>query len=156
MLKRFFTFIVLLAIGAGIAISVVRPWEVESKERGAVDRLIAEKVSVRTLTEEITIRGEMRREELQTINATSAGRFSSVDLEEGDTVEVGSRLFSVDGRPSVAVTGDFSFYRDLSVGSQGPDVEQLEKILSEAGYTVGEVDQFFTEETRIGLAEWQK
>ena len=156
MLKRFFTFIVLLAIGAGIAISFVRPWEEESKERGSVDRLIAEKVSVRTLTEEITIRGEMRREELQTINATSAGRFSSVDLEEGDTVEVGSRLFSVDGRPSVAVTGDFSFYRDLSVGSQGPDVEQLEKILSEAGYMVGEVDQFFTEETRKGLAEWQK
>jgi len=156
MLKRFFTFIALLAIGAGIAISFVRPWEEESKERGSVDRLIAEKVSVRTLTEEITIRGEMRREELQTINATSAGRFSSVDLEEGDTVEVGSRLFSVDGRPSVAVNGDFSFYRDLSVGSQGPDVEQLEKILSEAGYMVGEVDQFFTEETRKGLAEWQK
>ena len=88
MLKRFFTFVVLLAIGAGIAISFVRPWEEESKERGSVDRLIAEKVSVRTLTEEITIRGEMRREELQTINATSAGRFSSVDLEEGDTVEV--------------------------------------------------------------------
>ena len=156
MLKRLFTIVLLLAVGAGAAILYASPWEETEQERGSVDRLIAEKVSVRTLTEEITISGEMRREELQSINAASSGRLSSVDLEEGDTIQAASKLFSLDGRPSVAVNGDFSFYRELSVGSQGPDVEQLETILSKNGYAVGTVDQFFNEETRKGLAEWQK
>ena len=156
MLKRLFTIVLLLAAGAGIAILYASPWEETQEEGGAVDRLIAEKVSVRTLTEEITISGEMRREELQSINVASSGRLSSVDLEEGETIKADSKLFSLDGRPSVAVNGDFSFYRELSVGSQGPDVEQLEAILSGSGYGVGTVDQFFDEETRKGLAEWQK
>jgi len=156
MLKRLLTIVLLLAVGAGISILYANPWEETQEERGAVDRLIAEKVSVRTLTEEITISGEMRREELQSINVASSGRLSSVDLEEGDTIETDSKLFSLDGRPSVAVNGDFSFYRELSVGSQGPDVEQLETILSDSGYGVGTVDQFFDEKTRKGLAEWQK
>ena len=156
MLKRLFTVVLIAALGAGAATLYARPWEDNQEERRAVDRLIAEKVTVRTLTEEITIRGEMRREELQSINVVSSGRLSSVDLEEGDRIEANSKLFSLDGRPSVAVNGDFSFYRDLGVGSQGSDVEQLEIILSEGGYEVGTVDQFFDEETRKGLAEWQK
>ena len=156
MLKRLFTIVLLLGVGAGIAVLYVSPWEDNQGERGVVDRLIAEKVSIRTLTEEIRISGEMRREELQSINASSSGRLSSVDLEEGDMIETDAKLFSLDGRPSVAVNGNFSFYRELSVGSQGPDVEQLESILSENGYAVGIVDQFFDEETRKGLAEWQK
>ena len=156
MLKRLFTIVLLLGVGAGIAVLYVSPWEDNQGERGVVDRLIAEKVSIRTLTEEIRISGEMRREELQSINASSSGRLSSVDLEEGDMIETDAKLFSLDGRPSVAVNGNFSFYRELSVGSQGPDVEQLESILSENGYAVGIVDQFFDEEPRKGLAEWQK
>ena len=102
-----------------------------------------------------TINGEMRREELQSINSVSAGRLTSLDLEEGDTVDASTKLFALDGRPSVAVNGDFSFYRELNVGAQGPDVEQLESILESAGYEVGVVDQFYTEETRDGLAQWQ-
>ena len=36
-------------------------------------------------------------------------------------------ILSLDGRPAVA-NGDFSFYRALDVGSDGPDVLQLERI----------------------------
>jgi peptidoglycan hydrolase-like protein with peptidoglycan-binding domain len=61
----------------------------------------------------------------------------------------------VDGRQSVAVHGNFSFYRQLDVGSEGADVHQLETVLSAAGYHVGEVDALYTEETRSGLAAWQ-
>ena len=49
----------------------------------------------------------------------------------------------------------FSFFRRLDVGSDGPDVLQLEAILSASGYDVGTVDQLFTEETRSGLRDWQ-
>ena len=155
MLKRVFTILVFLLLGAGVAAAILLSSESDEVSDVSVDRLIAEKVSVRTLTEEITINGEMRREELQSINSVSAGRLTSLNLKEGDTVNASTELFSLDGRPSVAVNGDFSFYRELNVGAQGPDVEQLENILTNAGYEVGIVDQFFTEETRNGLAEWQ-
>ena len=55
----------------------------------------------------------------------------------------------------MAVRGGFAFYRMLDVGAQGPDVEQLETILFDAGYPVGDVDTFYTEDTRGGLAAWQ-
>ena len=154
MLKRLFTVLVFLLLGAGVAVILLSSEDGEVSDV-SVDRLIAEKVSVRNLSEEITIGGEMRREELQSINSVSAGRLTSLDLEEGDTVAASTKLFSLDGRPSVAVNGDFSFYRELNVGAQGPDVEQLETILTNAGYEVGIVDQFFTEETRNALAAWQ-
>ena len=155
MFKRILTVLVFLLIGAGVAVVVLLSSESDETSDANVDRLIAEKVSVRTLSEEITISGEMRREELQSINSVSAGRLTVLDLEEGDMVDASTVLFALDGRPSVAVNGDFSFYRELDVGAQGPDVEQLETILESSGYEVGIVDQFYTEETRNGLAHWQ-
>ena len=155
MLKRILTILVFLLLGVGVAVAILLFSETDEISDVNVDRLIAEKVSVRTLSEEITISGEMRREELQSINSVSAGRLTSLNLEEGDMVDAFTTLFTLDGRPSVSVNGDFSFYRELNVGSQGPDVEQLETILETAGYEVGIVDQFYTEETRNGLAHWQ-
>ena len=64
-------------------------------------------------------------------------------------------ILSLDGRPAVAANGDFSFYRALDVGSDGPDVLQLERILSEAGYDPGNVDRLYTEATRAALRNWQ-
>ena len=155
MFKRILTVLVFLLIGAGVAVIILLSSESDEISDANVDRLIAEKVSIRTLSEEITISGEMRREELRSINSVSAGRLTSLDLEEGDMVDASTVLFALDGRPSVAVNGDFSFYRELDVGAQGPDVEQLETILESSGYEVGIVDQFYTEETRNGLAHWQ-
>ena len=146
MLKRILTVLVFLLLGVGVAVAILLFSESDEISDVNVDRLIAEKVSVRTLSEEITISGEMRREELQSINSVSAGRLTSLELEEGDMVDAFTTLFTLDGRPSVSVNGDFSFYRELNVGSQGPDVEQLETILEMAGYEVGIVDQFYTEE----------
>lgn len=65
-------------------------------------------------------------------------------------------MFALDGRAAVAVDGEFSFFRQLDVGSQGPDVAQLERILVDEGYQVGLVDELFTEETRAGLSQWQR
>ena len=156
MLKRVFAVIVLLVLGAGVAVAVLAVSEEEQTSETNVDRLIADKASVRTLSEEITISGEMRREELQSINSVSSGRMTALEVQEGDTVEASTMLFALDGRPSIAVNGEFSFYRELDVGAQGLDVKQLETILDREGYEVGVVDQFYTEETRNGLALWQE
>ena len=112
-------------------------------------------VERRTLVDEITVRGEIRRDELQRITSGIDGRVSSVLVEDGDTITPGDTIFALDGRAAVAVNGDFAFFRELDVGSDGPDVLQLERILADLGYQVGRVDQLFTEETRSGLREWQ-
>ena len=112
-------------------------------------------VERRTLSDDITVRGEIRRDQLQRITSGVDGQVSSVLVEDGDTINAGDVLYAIDGRAAVAVDGEFSFFRKLDVGSDGPDVLQLETILSENGYEVGIVDQLYTEKTRSGLREWQ-
>jgi len=153
--KRLLVLLVVVALGAAVVVAVLRPWASDGVVDLAVDRAIAERVQIRTLTDEITISGEMRRDELQTINSAVDGKVSDLMVADGDTVNPGGKLFALNGRPSVAVRGGFAFYRILDVGAQGPDVEQLETILFEAGYPVGDVDTFYTEDTRDGLAAWQ-
>ncbi len=146
----------LVWVAAAAAIVVWQPWVQETAVVDpGIDRAIAESVSIRTLTDEITIRGELRRDELQVVTAAVDGKVGHVAVSDGDTVEAGDELLTVDGRMRVAVHGDFSFYRQLDVGSVGADVRQLETVLSAAGYHVGEVDALYTEETRSGLAAWQ-
>ena len=154
-MKKILTILILLG-GVAAGLLTVRPWdrEVESANPG-VDRAIAETVTIRTLTDEITIRGELRRDELQSINSSTDGRISGIGVEAGEVVAEGDALFTVDGRQAVAVAGDFAFYRQLDVGSDGPDVLQLEAVLDGAGYDVGDVDGLYTEETRSGLSAWQ-
>lgn len=112
-------------------------------------------VERRDLDDVLTINGEVRREETQTINLPVDGKVSSIEVEDGDTVAEGDPLFALDGRTAVAVAGDFAFYRTLDVGSDGPDVLQLETVLLAAGYDVGTPDQLFTERTRSALTAWQ-
>jgi multidrug efflux pump subunit AcrA (membrane-fusion protein) len=147
-----------LAVATATVVAVVawQPWADETMVVDpGIDRAIAESVSVRTLTDEITIRGELRRDELQVVTAAVDGKVGHVSVADGDTVQAGDALLTVDGRQAVAVLGDFAFYRQLDVGSEGADVRQLENVLSAAGYQVGDVDSLYTEETRSGLAAWQ-
>jgi multidrug efflux pump subunit AcrA (membrane-fusion protein) len=112
-------------------------------------------VERRDLSDVLTVSGEVRRDETKKINSAVDGKVSQISVEDGDTVEAGDGVFALDGRTAVAVTGDFSFYRQLSVGSVGPDVKQLETILNDNGYTINSVDSLFTEQTRSALAQWQ-
>ena len=154
-MRRLLVLLVVVALGAAVVVAVLRLWTSDEAVDLAVDRAIAERVQIRTLTDEITISGEMRRDELKTINSAVDGTVSDLMVTDGDTVNPGDKLFALNGRPSVAVRGGFAFYRMLDVGAQGPDVEQLETILFEAGYPVGDVDTLYTEDTRDGLAAWQ-
>ncbi|MEY3147652.1 MAG: hypothetical protein RL688_871, partial [Actinomycetota bacterium] len=112
-------------------------------------------VERRDLSDVLTVSGEVRRDETKEINSAVDGKVSQISVEDGDTVEAGDGVFALDGRTAVAVPGDFSFYRELSVGSVGPDVKQLETILNDNGYAINSVDSLFTEQTRSALAQWQ-
>ena len=154
MKKTLIALVLLGGLTALVATVLTRSGEAGSTTPG-VDRAIAETVTIRTLTDEMTIRGELRRDELQSINSLTDGRISDIGVKAGEVLAEGDALFTIDGRQTVAVTGDFAFYRQLDVGSDGHDVLQLETVLDGAGYDVGDVDGLYTEETRSGLAAWQ-
>lgn len=142
---------VVALIGASIGVGRMTADDSRQEELLIVPR----QVERRDLDDVLTISGDIRREEIQRINLPVDGKVSSIAVDDGDTVEVGDPLFALDGRTAVAVAGDFAFYRTLDVGSDGPDVLQLEGILVAAGYPISSVDSLFTEETRAALSSWQ-
>jgi multidrug efflux pump subunit AcrA (membrane-fusion protein) len=144
-----------IVVAAIVALVIVWPSSGDNADDDGPTFVIAG-VERRDLSEEITVRGVVRRDELIRITSPIEGQVSSVLVEDGDTIESGDVIFALDGRAAVAVDGEFSFFRQLDVGSQGPDVAQLERILVDQGYQVGRVDELFTEETRSGLAQWQR
>lgn len=147
-------------IGAVIVVALVAAFMLGNSDssgdgQAAGQVVVPRPVERLTLQDLLTISGELRRDELQTINSAVDGKVSSILVADGDTVDVGDTLFDLDGRSSVAVDGEFAFFRQLGPGSDGPDVEQLERILSNQGYSVGPIDRLFTEATRRGLAQYQ-
>lgn len=148
-------------MGAFIALTIVAGlvvvWQVTGDDETgeAPIQLLTDTVSRQTLREELTLNGELRRDELQTINSPFDGRVSQVGIEDGEEIAAGQVILALDGRAAVAANGDFSFYRQLDVGSDGPDVLQLERILFESGYDPGSIDRLYTEATRAALRNWQ-
>ena len=135
---------------------MVWQWTAEDEVAGDDEiELLVDTVGRQTLRDELTLNGELRRDELQAINSPFDGRVSQVAIEDGDEIAAGDVILALDGRPAVAANGEFSFYRTLDVGSDGPDVLQLEQILFAAGYDPGLVDRLYTEQTRAALRQWQ-
>lgn len=138
---------------AVIAVVALRGGDEASNDKALL--ITPRAVERRTLSDVLTVSGEVRREEVQSVKSSVTGQVNDIAVEDGAMVESGADLFAIDGRTSVAVPGEFPFFRSLQVGSEGVDVRQLEKILADGGYEVGEVDSVFTEATRGGLAAWQ-
>ena len=147
---------VVLAVAAGgVAVWQLRSDDTADETADTGPTFVIAPVERRTLVDEVTVRGQIRRDELQRITSPVEGQVSSLLVESGDTVEAGDTILALNGRAGVAVNGTFSFFRQLDVGGEGPDVLQLEEILTAEGFDVGTVDELFTEQTRVGLAGWQ-
>ncbi len=125
----------------------------QAPKRGLVIK--PQPVTRRTLSDVLTVNGVVQRDETQRLNSSVDGKVSSLSVKDGDTINAGDPVFSLDGRMAYAVKGDFAFFRKLDVGSVGPDVLQLERQLAGEGYAISQVDNLYTEETRAALAKWQ-
>lgn len=150
--RQILSVLALLAVlGAGLVIGRVLGGDDASNGLIITPRAVER----RTLSDVLSVSGEVRRDDVYTVSSSIDGRVSEVLVSEGDTIDAGSRLVAVDGRTSIAVVGSTPFYRTLTVGSEGPDVAQLERVLADGGYGVENPDTLFTEETRDALAAWQ-
>lgn len=84
------------------------------------------------------------------------GTLTSLDVRSGDEVMVGQQLYSVDLRPVVAGRGAIPAFRDLSDGSRGADVAQLQLFLADLGLLpTGSDDGVFGPATTAAVKTWQ-
>ncbi|MFF4778948.1 peptidoglycan-binding protein [Microtetraspora fusca] len=78
----------------------------------------------------------------------------------GRVVPQGRVLYHVDGKPVVLLRGEVPIYRDLSWGTQGTDVRQLNTALVDLGYAAeGELDpgsDYFGRRTYYALKKLQE
>jgi peptidoglycan hydrolase-like protein with peptidoglycan-binding domain len=84
------------------------------------------------------------------------GTLTSIEVKPGETVDAGSVLYTVDLRPVVAAVGSVPAFRDLSLGTTGTDVKQLERFLSAQHLLQGTPDDTFSAATTQAVRRWQR
>ncbi|WP_248964799.1 peptidoglycan-binding protein [Sphaerisporangium perillae] len=76
--------------------------------------------------------------------------------DSGATITRGKSLYRVDNKPVVLLYGDVPAYRDLKIGVEGKDVENLERNLKKLGYDGFTVDDEYTYDTNEAVSQWQE
>lgn len=72
-------------------------------------------------------------EPVELVSSGSTGRITAVAVGAGDRIRSNDVLYEVDGRAIIAHHSPKPFYRDLSSGSRGDDVEALHALLQDWG-----------------------
>ncbi|MEV6110022.1 peptidoglycan-binding protein [Streptomyces sp. NPDC051940] len=75
---------------------------------------------------------------------------------EGQTIERGETVYSVNEERVPLLYGSTPLYRELADGSEGKDVTVLEKNLAALGYSGFTADDTFTEGTADAVRAWQE
>ncbi|MEV6109383.1 peptidoglycan-binding domain-containing protein [Streptomyces sp. NPDC051940] len=75
---------------------------------------------------------------------------------EGDVIRRGEAVYSIDEDKVPLLYGTTPLYRTLDVGTEGGDVELLEKNLAALGYTGFTVDEEYTAGTADAVQAWQE
>lgn len=86
----------------------------------------------------------------------AVGIVTQVLVEEGAEVDQGTVLYSVDLRPVVIARGEVPAFRNVSAGSVGEDVRQVQQMLDDLGFYSGTVDGEAGWGTASAIREWQK
>ncbi len=71
----------------------------------------------------------------------------------GDTLQEGDIFVEVTGRPVMVLQGQLPMYRRMVIGTEGPDVLQLEESMVRQGYSPGTVDTVFDEATAVAVEQ---
>jgi peptidoglycan hydrolase-like protein with peptidoglycan-binding domain/multidrug efflux pump subunit AcrA (membrane-fusion protein) len=90
-------------------------------------------------------------------STTPSGTVTEV-ADEGEILDHGDTLFSLEGAPVTLFVTDVPFYRTLTVGTVGPDVQVLEETLLSRGFDAGgalALDETFDEATADAVVAWQ-
>lgn len=85
-----------------------------------------------------------------------SGVVTSVHARQGDALRSGDLVFSIDLVEIRAIAADAPFHRMLSIGSRGPDVEQLERFLIDQGHFAAQPDNIFDRDTAVAVRLYEE
>lgn len=89
------------------------------------------------------------------LSVTGGGMVTAVYASPGETVTSGEPVIAIDGIDRVAVRSPSPFYRSLRRWDRGPDVEALQRFLSNLGLFEGEADGVFRPDLETSVRAWQ-
>lgn len=88
--------------------------------------------------------------------AAADGTVTSLAVDPGGLVDVGTVLLTVDLRPVVVARGVVPSFRDLAEGDTGADVDQLQQMLRDLTLLEGGAPGVFDGTTRRAVEAWQR
>ncbi|MBP1326094.1 hypothetical protein JOF28_001326 [Leucobacter exalbidus] len=137
--------VVSLLAGVGLMQFIVSPAELAARTEPPEAGVVTAPLEVRVIKNTVVTRADVGYAGAVDVTIDSAGETSIVT---GRVPKVGSVLNAKDialevvGRPVIVLPGALPAYRDLSIGSSGPDVTQLHTALTSLGYAAGDSDTF--------------
>ncbi len=138
------TAVATLVLGLVLGRFVVSPAQAAADAAPPAAGLITVPAEVRSISNEVTLRGDARYDDPQPITvAPSEGGDGGPAVVTGAvpavgaTLDAGSVALEVTGRPVIVLPGELPVYRTLRLGASGPDVAQLKQGLWALGIASG-------------------
>lgn len=97
-----------------------------------------------------------RWETSRTLKTGRGGTVTSVRPSSMDPVAPGAQFATIDLQPVIVLPGVTPMFRDLTEGTRGPDVRQLQAALVAAGFDPGPLDGRFGRRTKAATQDWQR
>lgn len=129
-------------LGGGWALAQLfrSPQQIAAESAEPPPALVTAPVLEGKLSREISLQAAVDRTKKETVVLPAQSGDVSVitksPLKKGDSLSAGALVVEINGQPLFYLPGRFVYYRDIYTGDRGPDVEQLQRALSAAGYNV--------------------
>lgn len=150
-----------LFLAVAVAVGVASGWSVSTITRPAAEEVSGDRGFATYILDTGTVESSM------TLNAAAnwdpapvgtnraAGVVTSVADNEPVSLSAGDIVYSIDLRPVVVAEGDIPAFRDISLGVQGPDVEQAQHLLADLEFFDETIDGVASEEFLAAVEQWQ-
>ena len=143
----------------GAASRIRSPGEVAARTAPPKPSAISVPVEKKVLASDVVIRGTVRYGAPQSVllPASSIRRGSPILTsapEKGKDLSEGSVAFTVSGRPAIVLQGAMPAHRDITPGTVGDDVRQLQQALVRLGFNPGRTDGVYDNRTEVAVAHW--
>jgi hypothetical protein len=137
-------------LGLVVGSRIRSPAELAAQAEAPSPSLLTVPIEERVLSSRVLVRGTITSSEEAPVTISAAGLSAPIvtraPLQVGDSVEEGDVLVEISTRPIIAFPGAVPVFRSLTLGVEGPDVEQLEAALVRLDY-MRAADSVFDTET---------
>jgi peptidoglycan hydrolase-like protein with peptidoglycan-binding domain len=148
--------VVTAAAGAGSAYALLSARERHAERPVSVEPAYrTDSVTRMTLTTVGSVDGQLSRGTPEPVESKATGTITWLPAV-GALLRRGNAVLRADERPVALLYGQLPIYRPLTLGTEGDDVEQLERNLAALGYGGFTVDRRFSSATTAAVKRWQR